>query len=170
VLAVGPAAATMDVDDVDSGPPRGAVGISGSGQHQSWRRQWRAPRGVLAVGPTATTTDVDDVDDEPPRGAVEISGSGHHRSWRRRWWAPWVVLAAGPAAATTDVENVDDGAPGGCCRDFRQRPPPILKTSMAGPLRGADGRSGNDHHQSWRHQWRAPGGCWQQVRQWPPRC
>jgi hypothetical protein len=44
VLAVGPAAATTDVEDVD-GMPRG---------------------GVLAVGPAATTTDVEDVDGGPP--------------------------------------------------------------------------------------------------------
>jgi hypothetical protein len=37
-----PAAATIDVEDIDDGPP-----------------------GVLAVGPTATTTDVGDVDGGP---------------------------------------------------------------------------------------------------------
>jgi hypothetical protein len=43
-------------------------------------------------------------------------------------------LAASPTAATTDVEDVDGRPPGGCCRDFRQQPPPELKASMAGPL------------------------------------
>jgi hypothetical protein len=47
---------------------------------------------------------------------------------------PWLVLAAGSAAATTDVEDVDGSPPGRCCRDFRQRPPPMLKTSMASLL------------------------------------
>jgi hypothetical protein len=38
------------------------------------------------------------------------------------------------AAATTDVEDVDGGPPGGCWRQVRQRPPPKLETSTAGPL------------------------------------
>jgi hypothetical protein len=39
------------------------------------------------------------------------------------------------AAATTEakVEDVNRGPPGGCWRQVRQRPPPKLKTSMAGP-------------------------------------
>jgi hypothetical protein len=44
------------------------------------------------------------------------------------------VLAAVPAAATTRVGDIDGGPPGGCCRQVRQRPPPELETSMAGPL------------------------------------
>jgi hypothetical protein len=47
---------------------------------------------------------------------------------------PLGLLAAGPAAATTDVEDIDGGAPGYCCRDFRQRSPPMLKTSTTSPL------------------------------------
>jgi hypothetical protein len=47
---------------------------------------------------------------------------------------PLGVLVAGPAAATTDVEDVDGGPPGGCCRDFRQRPPSMLKTSTTSHL------------------------------------
>jgi hypothetical protein len=35
VLAAGPIAATTDVEDIDVMPPMGAVGISGSGHHQS---------------------------------------------------------------------------------------------------------------------------------------
>jgi hypothetical protein len=35
VLAVGPVAATTDVEDVDGRPPVGAVKISGSGHHRS---------------------------------------------------------------------------------------------------------------------------------------
>jgi hypothetical protein len=46
---------------------------------------------------------------------------------------PLGVLAADPTAATTDVEDVDGWPPRGCCRDFQQRPPPMLKTSMMGP-------------------------------------
>jgi hypothetical protein len=57
VLAAGPAAATIKVEDVDGGP-----------------------LGVLTGGPTAATTDVDDVDGGPLGVAVGISGSGHHRS------------------------------------------------------------------------------------------
>jgi hypothetical protein len=66
---------------------------------------------LLSGFPAAATTDVEDVDD-----------------------GPLGVLAAGPAAATTDVEYIDGGPPGGFYRDFRQRPPPMLKTSMVGPL------------------------------------
>jgi hypothetical protein len=39
-----------------------------------------------------------------------------------------------PAAATTDVEDIDGGPPMRCWRQVWQRPPPMLKTSMAGPL------------------------------------
>jgi hypothetical protein len=46
---------------------------------------------------------------------------------------PLGVLSVGPAAATTGVGDVDGGPPEGCCRDFRQRPPPELETLMAGP-------------------------------------
>jgi hypothetical protein len=61
--------------------------------------------GVLAIGPAAATTEVENVDGGPPMGVL---------------------------AATTEVEDVDGGALGGCCRDFRQRPPPKLETLMAG--------------------------------------
>jgi hypothetical protein len=81
---------------------------------------------------------------------------------------PWGLLTAGPAAATINVEDVDDGPPGGFWRQVRQRPPPKLETSMAGPLEvlaagpaaattdvevvdggppgGAGSRLGSDHH------------------------
>jgi hypothetical protein len=72
--------------------------------------------------------------------------------------APLGVLPACPAAATTKVEDVDGGPPGRCCWHVRQRLPPKLKTLMAGPLGGADDRSGNGHHRSWRCLWRAPWG------------
>jgi hypothetical protein len=62
VLAACLAAATTEVEDVDGGPPRGAVGISGSGHHRSWRRRWRASWGVLAACSSAATTEVEDVD------------------------------------------------------------------------------------------------------------
>jgi hypothetical protein len=50
--------------------------------------------------------------------------------------------------ATTEVEDVDGGPPGGCWRQVRQRPPPKLKTSMAGPLGGASSMSGSGYHRS----------------------
>jgi hypothetical protein len=43
VLAAGPAAATTKVGDIDGGPPGGAIGRSGSGHHQIWKRRWWAP-------------------------------------------------------------------------------------------------------------------------------
>jgi hypothetical protein len=78
---------------------------------------------VLAAGPAAATTDVEDIDGGPPG-----------------------VLVVGLAAATIDVEDVDGRPPEGCCRDFRQRPPPKLETSMAGLLGGAGGRFDSGHH------------------------
>jgi hypothetical protein len=83
------------------------------------------PWGLLSGFPAAATTDVEDVDGGPPG-----------------------VLAAGPTATTTEAGDVDDEPPVSCCRDFRQRPPPMLKTSTAGPLGGSGGRSGSDHHRS----------------------
>jgi hypothetical protein len=59
---------------------------------------------------------------------------------------PLGVLVTGPAAATTDVEDIDGGSPRGCCRNFRQRSPPMFKTSMADPLGGAGGMFGSGHH------------------------
>jgi hypothetical protein len=82
VLVEGPAVVTTEVEDVDGGPPggcywhvlqrpppklemsiaaplEGAVGMSGSDHHRSWRRRWQAPWGVLLVA---------------------RSGSCHHRS------------------------------------------------------------------------------------------
>jgi hypothetical protein len=47
---------------------------------------------------------------------------------------PLGVSAAGPTAATIEVEDVDGGPPAWCWRQVRQRPPPKLKTSTAGPL------------------------------------
>jgi hypothetical protein len=83
---------------------------------------------------------------------------------------PCGVLSRFPAATTTEVEDVDGEPPGGCCREFRQRPPPKLKTSMVGslgvlaaglvvattevedvdgsPPGGAVGSSGSGHHRS----------------------
>jgi hypothetical protein len=40
----------------------------------------------------------------------------------------------GPTSATTEVEDVDGVPPEGAGSKVRQRPPPKLKTSMAGPL------------------------------------
>jgi hypothetical protein len=47
--------------------------------------------------------------------------------------APLGVLVVGPAVVTTEAGDVDGGPPGGCYRDFRQHPPPMLKTSTAAP-------------------------------------
>jgi hypothetical protein len=85
------------------------------------------------------------------------------------------VLAAGSAAAITEVEDVDGGPLGGCWRDFQQRPPSKLETSMAAPWGVLSGFltaattevgdvngeppggvvriSGSGHHQSWRRRW-----------------
>jgi hypothetical protein len=43
---------------------------------------------------------------------------------------------AGPTAATTEVEDVNGEPLEGAGGKVRQRPPPKLKTSMAGPLGG----------------------------------
>jgi hypothetical protein len=112
-------------------PLGGDVGRFGSDHHRNWRVDGGplgvlsgfltaattevgdidgAPLGVLSGFPTSATPDAEDVNDGLPGGAVRISGSGHHQSWRRQWRGPW-----------------------GCCRDFRQRPPRMLKTSMARP-------------------------------------
>jgi hypothetical protein len=57
----GPTAVTIEVEDVDGGPPGGC-----------WRQ-----------GPATATTEVEDVDGGPLGGAASMSDSGHHRSWRR---------------------------------------------------------------------------------------
>jgi hypothetical protein len=88
VLAAGPAAATIEVGDVDGGPPGGAGGRSGSSHHQSWRRRWwapwgcwrqvrqwpppvpiRDPRGAGAEGLGTPTINVKIIDDGPLVGA-----------------------------------------------------------------------------------------------------
>jgi hypothetical protein len=77
------------------------------------KKTWTAGLlGVLSIFPTAVTTEVEDVDGGPQGGAG------------------WILKAA----TTEDEEDVDDGPPEGCCRYFQQRPPPKLKTSMAGLL------------------------------------
>jgi hypothetical protein len=68
LLAVGLAAATTEVRDVDGGPPEGAVSRSGGGHHRSWRHRWRAPWGLLAAGLAAATTGVRDFDGRPHGG------------------------------------------------------------------------------------------------------
>jgi hypothetical protein len=50
------------------------------------------------------------------------------------------VLAADPVVATIEVEDVDGGPPGGAGGKVWQRPPPKLKSSMAGPVQGAGGK------------------------------
>jgi hypothetical protein len=61
---------------------------------------------------------------------------------------PWGLLSGFLIAATTGVEDVDGGPPRGCWWQVQQRPPLELETSMVGPLGGAVGRSGCDHHRS----------------------
>jgi hypothetical protein len=63
-----------------AGPLGGAVRISGSGHHRSWRRRSWLPWGVLAAGPAVATTKAGDVDGGPPGGAGGESSSGHYRS------------------------------------------------------------------------------------------
>jgi hypothetical protein len=54
----------------------------------------------------------------------------------------------GAEAGGSEVGDVDGGPPGGCWRQVLQRPLPKLKTSMAGLLGGAGGRSGSGHLRS----------------------
>jgi hypothetical protein len=44
------------------------------------------------------------------------------------------LLSGFSAAATTNVEDIDGEPPWGCCQDFWQWPPSMLKMSMVGPL------------------------------------
>jgi hypothetical protein len=67
-LPVSPAAATIEVGDVNGGPLGGATSISDSGHHRSWRRRWQPPCGVLTVFLALATTEVGDVDGAPPGG------------------------------------------------------------------------------------------------------
>jgi hypothetical protein len=69
------------------------------------------------------------------------------------------VLVVGPAAATTDVDDVDGGPPGGCWRQVRQRPPPMLKTSMVGPP-GFHGDNEVSFAKKMLVVTSDPGGCW----------
>jgi hypothetical protein len=57
-------------------------------------------------------------------------------------------MSVSPVAATIDVEaDIDDGPPGRCCQYPRPQPPlKLKKTSMEGPLGGADGISSSSHH------------------------
>jgi hypothetical protein len=70
VLATGPATATIEVEDIDDGPPGGARAedLGASTINAKKRRRW-APWRVLAVGPAAATTEVEDIDGGPTRGA-----------------------------------------------------------------------------------------------------
>jgi hypothetical protein len=102
VLAVCPAVATTEVEDVDAGP----VGVlaacltvatievedvTAAPPGECWRhvRQGPPPKlktsmtgpwGVLAVGSAEPTTEAGDVDGSPQGGAGNRSGSGDHRS------------------------------------------------------------------------------------------
>jgi hypothetical protein len=68
------------------------------------------------------------------------------------------MLAAGPAVATTEDEDVDGGPPGECWRDFWQRPPPKLQTSMAEPLGVLTGFLAAATTKVVGRRWRAPWG------------
>jgi hypothetical protein len=143
-------------NELTTSPLWGATGRSGRGHHRSWRRRWRGPWGVLPICPAAATTEVGDIDGlaaGPVAGTTKVEGvdGGPPEGCCQGVG----VLPAGPAAATTKVGDVDGGPPRGCCRHVRQRPPPKLETSMAGPLGGAADMSCSGHHRSWRRQWQA---------------
>jgi hypothetical protein len=84
-------------EDINDGPPGGAVGGSDSGHHSSWRRcRWRTPLGVLAVGPASATTVVGEgVNGGPAGGAAGGSDSSHHHSCRLHRWRPLGGAAGG---------------------------------------------------------------------------
>jgi hypothetical protein len=71
VLSGFSAAATIEVEDVDDGPPVGCC-----------RQVWHWPplklETSMAAPLVAATTEVEDGDGGPPGGAVGISDSGHH--------------------------------------------------------------------------------------------
>jgi hypothetical protein len=95
----------------------------------------------------------------PPRRCCKKVGNGYHFAARHRWWAPWLVLLVGPAASTTKPQGVDGGPLRGCYQRGQQQPPlELKKSSMAGPPRGATGRTGSGHNLAARHRWRASWG------------
>jgi hypothetical protein len=145
VLSGFPVVATTKVGDVDGRPPRlcwqqvrqwpppnlktsmvvplgGAVGISGSGHHRSWRCRWRAPPGGYCW----------DFRQRPPP-KLETSMA-----------APLGVLAAGLAATTTEVGYVDGGPlrGGAGAGDPGAATINAVKTSTVGALGGGVGAGG----------------------------
>jgi hypothetical protein len=76
------------------------------------------PRGAVR-DPRASTTYVSNVDGGPPGRRCRRLKNAHHLCQRRQWWAPWEVLS-----------------------ETRECPPPMSKTSIAGPLGGAVGDPG----------------------------
>jgi hypothetical protein len=80
VLAVGPTAATTEVEDVHSGPPGGCWWQVRKRPPPKLRMSMVGPLGVLSGFLAEATSEVGDVDGGPPGGAGSRSGSGHHRS------------------------------------------------------------------------------------------
>jgi hypothetical protein len=72
VLAVGPAAATIEAEDVDGGPPRGCWWQGRQWPPLKLKTSMAGPLGVLAAGPAADTTEAEDVDGGPPWGFTTL--------------------------------------------------------------------------------------------------
>jgi hypothetical protein len=77
------------------------------------------PLGGGAGDPRASTTYVEDVDGRTPRRQCWRSGSAHHLCRSHRWRPPWEAVP-----------------------EIWERPPPMSKTLMAGPLGGDVGDPG----------------------------
>jgi hypothetical protein len=138
------AAATTGAGDVDGGPLWVLAASPATATIEAGDIDG-GPLGVLSGFSAAATTGAEDVDGGAPVGAGDRSGNGYHRSWRHRWQAPW-----------------------GCCRDFRQWPPPELKTSMMDPLWVLAAGPASATTDVEDIDGGTPGGCWRQVRQRPP--
>jgi hypothetical protein len=59
---------------------------------------------------------------------------------------PLGLLSGFLTVSTTEAGDIDGGPPGGCWRQVRQQPSPMLMMSTVGPLVGDDGMSGSGHH------------------------
>jgi hypothetical protein len=137
-----------------AGPLGGAVGDLGARPTPMLETSMAGPLGGTDGDPRASTTNVRDIDGGPlgrhcrrPESATtyvrdidggplgrrcHISGITHHLCQRHLWWAPLEALT-----------------------EIWERPPPLLETSMVGPLGGAIGDP-KAHHLCRRCQWRAP--------------
>jgi hypothetical protein len=88
VLAACPAAATTEVEDVDSGPP-----------------------GVLAAGLTTDTTEDEDIDGGPPWWVPRQVQQQPPLKLKTSMTGPLGVLAAGPIAGTTNAKKTSMADP-----------------------------------------------------------